>query len=104
MTALPSDLAPGQTVTVNAQVKAPALSGKGNAAAEVKANGNTVDFTYFRDGLLETQTEKKPDGTLVSDHVVAYDLNGNRWHDVSRKMNADNDGAYLTTTTARRAR
>lgn len=71
---------------------------RGEKLREVKGNGNTVDNTYFLDGMLKTQTEKKPNGTLVSDSTVDYDLNGNRSHDVSTKMNADNHGAYLTTT------
>jgi RHS repeat-associated protein len=64
----------------------------------VKGNDNTVDYTYFLDGLLKTQTEKKANGTLVSDNTVDYDLNGNRTRDVTKKMNADNHGAYLSTT------
>ncbi|MET7818024.1 DNRLRE domain-containing protein [Micromonospora zamorensis] len=66
---------------------------------EVKGNRNTVDYTYFLDGRLKSQTEKKPNGTtLVSESTIDYDLNGNRSHDVTKKMNADNHGAYLTTT------
>jgi RHS repeat-associated protein len=72
---------------------------KGERLKETKGNGNTVDYTYFLDGLVHTQTEKKPDGTLVSDDTVDYDLNGNRTHEVTKKMNADNHGAYLNTTT-----
>ncbi|MFR9780572.1 RHS repeat-associated core domain-containing protein, partial [Micromonospora sp. MS34] len=72
---------------------------RGQKLKEVKGNGNTVDYTYFLDGRLKTQTEKKPNGTLVSDYTADYDLNGNRSHDVSKKMNADNHGVYLTTTT-----
>ncbi|MBG6106099.1 MULTISPECIES: DNRLRE domain-containing protein [Micromonospora] len=71
---------------------------RGEKLKEVKGNGNTVDYTYFLDGLLKSQTEKKPNGTtLVSESVLDYDLNGNRSHDVTKKMNADNHGAYLTT-------
>ncbi|MFC7279982.1 hypothetical protein ACFQS1_38995, partial [Paractinoplanes rhizophilus] len=65
---------------------------------EVKGNANTVDYTYFADGLPKTQTEKKSDGTLVGQHTYAYDLNGNRRQDVTKKMNADNHAAYLNTT------
>jgi RHS repeat-associated protein len=65
---------------------------------QVKGNGNTVDFTYFLDGTLRTQVEKKADGTLVSDHAVTYDLNGNRTRDAVRKMSADDNSAYLDTT------
>jgi YD repeat-containing protein len=65
---------------------------------ETKGNGNTVDYTYYLDGLLNTQAEKKPNGTLVSEHTYTYDLNGNRTRDVAKKMNADNHSAYLNTT------
>jgi RHS repeat-associated protein len=71
---------------------------RGQRLREVKGNGNTVDYTYYLDGLLHTQTEKKPSGTLVSDHTIDYDPNGNRSHEVTKKMNADNHSAYLTTT------
>ncbi|MFI2304514.1 DNRLRE domain-containing protein [Actinacidiphila glaucinigra] len=66
---------------------------------ETKANGNTVDYTYFLDGGLKTTAEKKPNGTLVSSHTYAYDPNGNKAQDVARKMNADNHAAYLNSTT-----
>ncbi|WP_446210444.1 golvesin C-terminal-like domain-containing protein [Micromonospora sp. IBSANI012] len=65
---------------------------------EVKGNGNTVDYTYYLDGLLKTQVEKKSNGTLVSEHTFTYDLNGNRARDAAKKMNADNNAAYLNTT------
>ncbi|MEV0427822.1 DNRLRE domain-containing protein [Micromonospora sp. NPDC050495] len=65
---------------------------------QTKGNGNTVDYTYYLDGMLNTQIEKKPNGTLVSQHTYTYDLNGNRTRDVAKKMNADNHSAYLNTT------
>ncbi|WP_157745880.1 golvesin C-terminal-like domain-containing protein [Micromonospora purpureochromogenes] len=65
---------------------------------EVKGNGNTVDYTYYLDGLLKNQVEKKSNGTLVSEHTFTYDLNGNRTRDAAKKMNADNNAAYLNTT------
>jgi RHS repeat-associated protein len=71
---------------------------KAERLRQVKGNGNTVDHTYFLDGLLRTQVEKKPNQTVVSEHTLDYDLNGNRTRDVGRKMNADNHGAYLATT------
>jgi hypothetical protein len=40
---------------------------RGQRLHQVKANGNTVDSTYFLDGLLQHQIEKKPGGTLVSE-------------------------------------
>ncbi|MFY1577486.1 DNRLRE domain-containing protein [Verrucosispora sp. WMMD703] len=71
---------------------------RGERLREVKGNGNTVDYTYFLDGLLKTQVEKKSNGTVVSEHTYRYDPNGNRIQDIARKMNADNHSAYLTTT------
>jgi len=50
---------------------------RGQRLRQVKGNGNTVDYTYYLEGLLNTQTERKASGTLVSDHVIDYDLNGN---------------------------
>ncbi|WP_410540390.1 RHS repeat domain-containing protein [Streptomyces sp. KL2] len=40
---------------------------------QVKPNGNTVDHTYFLDGALKSQVEKKAGGTLVSSHTYDYD-------------------------------
>ncbi|MFE7712023.1 DNRLRE domain-containing protein [Streptomyces sp. NPDC057486] len=72
---------------------------RGQKLRETKANSNTVDYTYFLDGALKTQAEKKPNGTLVSSHSHAYDANGNKAQDVAKKMNADNHAAYLDSTT-----
>ncbi len=66
---------------------------------ETKANGNTVDYTYYLNAALKTQTEKKPNGTLVSSHTYDYDANGNQAQDITSKMNADNHSAYLNSTT-----
>jgi RHS repeat-associated protein len=62
---------------------------------EGKANGNTVDYQYFLDGLLQHQLENKPGGTLVSEHTLGYDPNGNRTGDTSKTMNADNHAALI---------
>ncbi|MGW6565164.1 golvesin C-terminal-like domain-containing protein [Streptomyces sp. NPDC054975] len=72
---------------------------RGQRLKETKANGNTVDYTYYLNGALKTQSEKKPNATLVSSHTYAYDANGNQAQDVASKMNADNHGAYLNSTT-----
>lgn len=72
---------------------------RGQKLQETKANGNTVDYTYFLDGLARSTTEKKPNGTLVSSHTYAYDPNGNKAQDVAKKMNADDHTAYLSSTT-----
>ncbi|MEV4713875.1 hypothetical protein [Micromonospora sp. NPDC049374] len=71
---------------------------RGEKKKETKGNGNTVEYSYYLDGLLRTQFEKKSNGTLVSEHTFTYDLNGNRTRDVAKKMNADNNSAYLNTT------
>jgi RHS repeat-associated protein len=68
---------------------------RGQRLHEVKANGNTVDYAYFLDGLLQHQLEQKPGGTLVSEHTLSYDANGNRVGDTSRIMNADNHAALV---------
>ncbi|MFF8841259.1 DNRLRE domain-containing protein [Streptomyces sp. NPDC015127] len=73
---------------------------RGQTLKETKANGNTADHTYYLNSLLKSQTEKKPNGTLVSSHTYAYDANGNKAQDVAKKMNADNHAAYLDSTTA----
>ncbi|MEU4980848.1 DNRLRE domain-containing protein [Streptomyces sp. NPDC021969] len=73
---------------------------RGQRLKETKANGNTVDYTYFLSGEVKSTTEKKGSGTLVSSHTYAYDLNGNKAQDAAKKMNADNHAAYLDSTTA----
>ncbi|CAL9566122.1 hypothetical protein SUDANB176_04742 [Streptomyces sp. enrichment culture] len=73
---------------------------RGQKLKETKANGNTVDYTYYLDGALKTSAEKKGNGTLVASHTYAYDENGNKSQDVAKKMNADNNAAYLESTTA----
>lgn len=73
---------------------------RGQKLKETKANGNTIDYTYFLDAALKSTTEKKADGTtLVASHTYAYDANGNKAQDVAKKMNADNRSAYLDSTT-----
>jgi RHS repeat-associated protein len=72
---------------------------RGQKLQETKANGNTVDYTYFLDGAVKSTTEKKGSGTLVASHTYAYDPNGNKAQDVAKKMNADDHVAYLSSTT-----
>ncbi|MFE5026856.1 DNRLRE domain-containing protein [Streptomyces sp. NPDC056656] len=71
---------------------------RGAKLKETKANSNTVDYTYYLNGAVKTQTEKKADGTLVASHTYAYDADGNKAQDVAKKMNADNHAAYLDST------
>ncbi|MFG2334775.1 DNA/RNA non-specific endonuclease, partial [Streptomyces sp. NPDC048604] len=72
---------------------------RGLKLQETKNNKNTVDYTYYLNGAVKTTTEKKPNGTLVSSHAYAYDPNGNKAQDVAKKMNADDNAAYLESTT-----
>ncbi|MET8361902.1 RHS repeat-associated core domain-containing protein, partial [Micromonospora sp. NPDC005171] len=96
---LVSEVTNGKSATdASAKVTTYTYTDRAEKLREVKGNSNTVDYTYFLDGRLKSQTEKKPNETLVSESTLDYDLNGNRSHDVTKKMNADNHGAYLTTT------
>jgi len=72
---------------------------RGERLHEVKPNNNTIDHTYYLDGLLRTQVERRAETTVVSEHTIEYDLNGNRVRDVTRNQNADNHSAYVSTTT-----
>jgi RHS repeat-associated protein len=72
---------------------------RGLKLKETKANGNTVDYTYYLNAALKSTSEKKANGTLVCSHTYAYDANGNKAQDVPKKMNADNNAAYLESTT-----
>jgi RHS repeat-associated protein len=95
---LPSKVTNGTSATdPDAKVTTYTYNDRAERQHEVKGNGNTVDYTYFIDGLLRTQVERKANGTLVSEHVLEYDLNGNRTRDSGKKMNADNHSATLNT-------
>jgi RHS repeat-associated protein len=62
----------------------------GWTATEAKPNGNTVTSEYYLDGLLKHQLETKANGTtVVAEHTIGYDPNGNRVTDVARTMDAD---------------
>jgi RHS repeat-associated protein len=72
---------------------------RGQQDVQTKGNGNTVNDDYYLDGSLQYQVEKKPNGTIVSEHTYSYDPNGNKSQDVAKTMNADDHAAYLNTTT-----
>jgi RHS repeat-associated protein len=72
---------------------------RGERYVETKGNGNKAEHYYYLDGLLKYQVEKKPDGTVVSEHSMTYDLNGNRISDNNKKMRADNHAAYVWNNT-----
>jgi RHS repeat-associated protein len=83
----------------NPKVTSYTYTDRGQRLQETKANGNTVDYSYFLDGAVKSSSEKKPNGTLVASHTYAYDPNGNKAQDVAKKMNADDHSAYLSSTT-----
>lgn len=71
----------------------------GQVQRQTKGNGNVVDYTYYPSGEQHTQTEKTSGGTLVTDHTLSWDPNGNKAEDISKKQNADDHSAYLSSTT-----
>ncbi|NUT20964.1 MAG: DNRLRE domain-containing protein [Hamadaea sp.] len=94
------------TVSIGATPTAPsphvtqyAYTDTGQLKRQTKANGNTVDVDYYLDGLVKAQTEKTSSGTLVASHTLDFDANGNRVKDTASVMNADDNSAYLNTTT-----
>ena len=44
---------------------------------QVQPNGNTVDFEYYLDGSTKHQVEKTGAGTVVAEHTLDYNANGN---------------------------
>jgi RHS repeat-associated protein len=90
----------GKTATdASPKVTSYTYTDRGRKLKETKNNKNTVDYTYYLSGAVKTTSEQKPNGTLVSSHAYAYDPNGNKAQDVAKKMNADNNAAYLSSTT-----
>ncbi|WP_433364291.1 DNRLRE domain-containing protein [Actinoplanes sp. CA-142083] len=71
---------------------------RAQTATETKGNNNVVTSDYYLDGSPRSQTEKKPDGTVVSSHTYEYAPNGQKSKDVQHKQNADNHASYLDTT------
>jgi hypothetical protein len=47
-------------------------------------NGNTVDHSYFADGLLQSQTENTSGGTLVASHAYTCNPDSNKTQDVEK--------------------
>ncbi|MER6354763.1 DNRLRE domain-containing protein [Streptomyces sp. NPDC001634] len=67
-------------------------------ATETKANGNVVTNAYNLDNSLAGSVEKTSGGTVVAQHTLTYDPNGNQTQDVSVTQNADNSSASLNRT------
>ncbi|MDR6227190.1 golvesin C-terminal-like domain-containing protein [Desmospora profundinema] len=70
----------------------------GQKKKETKANGNTVDYTYYLDGLFQHQVEKKSNGNLVNEHTLTYNANGHRTKDVLKLVDADGNTVNSTLT------
>ncbi|MFK0243402.1 polymorphic toxin-type HINT domain-containing protein [Amycolatopsis azurea] len=71
---------------------------RGHVDRQVKSNGNVVTFTYYLDGLLRSQVERKKDnGPVVTEHNLEYDSNSNRVKDKGRIQNADDHGKTIDT-------
>jgi RHS repeat-associated protein len=68
-------------------------------ATETKDNGNTLSYDYNLDWTLSHQVEKKPSGTVVAEHTLDYDLNGNKTRDQSSVQNADNHAQMINRVT-----
>ncbi|MEU0880187.1 RHS repeat-associated core domain-containing protein [Lentzea sp. NPDC005914] len=88
----------GHTPDAKPQVASFEYDARRQVLEETKANGNVVGYEYFLDGMQRHYAEKKPDGTLVNEHTVEYDANGQRTKDIAKTMNADNNSAYLDRT------
>jgi len=65
---------------------------------ETKGNGNVVTSTYNLDDSVASTVEKTKGGTLVAQHTLTYDPNGNQTQDVSVTQNADDKTATLDRT------
>ena len=62
----------------------------GSRATETTGNSNKVTFSWFDNGLMGSSREVKPNGTsLVAEHVMGYDLDGNRTSDTAKVLNSD---------------
>jgi RHS repeat-associated protein len=69
-----------------------------HVSRQVKGNGNTLDATYYLDGLLKRQTEKKKNSsTIVADHQLTYDADSNKTRDSGTMQNADSGSSMSFT-------
>ncbi|CAL9574712.1 hypothetical protein SUDANB95_04869 [Actinosynnema sp. ALI-1.44] len=68
---------------------------RGQVQQETKPNGNKVVYGYHLDGALASQVERRTDETLVAQHTIEYNANGQRISDASKVQNADNSAAYV---------
>ncbi|MFF3290685.1 DNRLRE domain-containing protein [Streptomyces sp. NPDC003023] len=82
----------------NQQISTMTYTARGQLLKQTKANGNTLDMTYYLDGSVKQSLEKKSGGTVVSQHDLEYSPNGHRSKDVLKLMNADDNSAYINNT------
>jgi len=73
---------------------------RGLRASEVKGNRNRVSYSYYDHGLLRLSREVKPDGhSLVAEHDLGYDADGNRTRDTAKVLNSDTRALDSSVTT-----
>lgn len=68
---------------------------RGELLKQTRGNGNTVDYGYYLDRQVRSQVEKTASGALVAEHQLEYSPNGHRVRDAAKRMNADDNAAYL---------
>jgi hypothetical protein len=71
---------------------------RGQVKLETRGLGNTVDYTYYADGLLRHLIQKGGafDQSTVAEHTLTSDANGNELTDQARLMNADNNDNLIS--------
>jgi YD repeat-containing protein len=73
---------------------------RGLRATETKGNQNKVTFSWFDNGLMGSSREVKPDGTsLVAEHLMGYDADGNQITDAAKVLNSDTKALDSSTAT-----
>ncbi|MFB7222260.1 DNRLRE domain-containing protein [Streptomyces sp. NPDC056227] len=82
----------------NQQITNLTYTARGLLLKQTKPNGNVLDLTYYLDGSVKQSVEKTSGGTVVAQHDLEYEPNGNRSKDVLKLMNADNNSAYINNT------
>ncbi|MPZ29100.1 MAG: DNRLRE domain-containing protein, partial [Micromonosporaceae bacterium] len=71
---------------------------KGRVDTETAANGNTVSYDYFLDGMVRSQVERRADATVVNEHTLTYTANSHLATDVARTQSADSHAELLERT------
>jgi RHS repeat-associated protein len=71
---------------------------RGQVLKQTKPNSNTVDHSYYLNGPIEQQTERRAGGAIVADHRLEYTANGDVSTDAVKLMNADNTAATVDNT------